>query len=85
MHSAGGKHFKVNSGKLQFLVREPCTMPGQRYKILKGVLREDEHISIISEMDEGRIYIDGPKVSYPMPAGLELTARISEKKLTIFL
>lgn len=85
IRSAGGKRQKVESGKLQFVVREPCLSPEKKFNLTSGLLKEGEEIKIVSEMIEGRVYVDGSKINYPVAYGATFTARISPKRLKIFL
>jgi NAD+ kinase len=72
IRSAGGVVLPLANAQLQYLVREPVFMPGQRYDLLRGVRDLDEGLTIVSQMDEGCAYIDGPFVEIPLPVGAEL-------------
>lgn len=84
IQSAGGKILPVTSKKLQFLTRELCTIPGTRYKLKRGFAPKSE-ICIISEMSQGRAFLDGTKFIYPVPRGSQLKVKISSRHLKIFL
>jgi len=83
--SAGGKRQNMESTKIQYLVREPFKMPGRRYSMLRGILRGSDRIKVTSNMRDARVYIDGPKLVYPVKEGETLTAYASKKTLRIFL
>ncbi len=83
--SAGGKVTDVSSKKIQYLARELYPIPGVRYRLKKGFVPEKKSIRIRSEMSHGVAFIDGAKLVYPMKRGDTLAARISKRKLKIFL
>ncbi len=83
--SAGGKRQPMGSAKLQYLVREPCPLPDQRYRLIHGILPEGQTISIQSNMSNAFAYVDGPDLMYPIPRDARLTVRAVPKALKIFL
>lgn len=83
--SAGGRRQRIASPRLQYLVREPYPAPRKKYRLTKGFARGGGTISFISEMRDGTIYIDGPRLAYPVPLGARVECRISEQSLSIFL
>jgi len=83
--SAGGKRQKLDSRHMQYLIREPFRIPDTHYKLLGGMLKRGETVKITSEMKDAAIYIDGPKLEYPIAEGETLTAKISKKTLKVFL
>lgn len=85
IYSAGGKKLPISSRHLQFLVREPCGIPGRQTKLVHGILKNNSQISITSLMGDGFAYIDGAKNAYPVPEGSTLKVRISNKTLSIYL
>jgi NAD+ kinase len=86
MHSAGGQRLGLNSSRLQYVVREPYHPRGRAaYRLKRGVLREGQSLSITSEMSQAMIYIDGPKLTYPVPFGDTFTATVGKRHVNIFL
>ncbi|MFH0799174.1 MAG: NAD(+)/NADH kinase [Pseudomonadota bacterium] len=83
--SAGGKPLPIESKRLQYVVREPCAAGHRRCGLRRGVLKAGERISITSETGDAMIYIDGPNVSCPLPAGARLSVRIAQKSLSLFV
>ena len=83
--SAGGRRQNITSGKLQYLVREPCPIPGSSYRQLGGILGKGSGITIKSSMGRGTVYIDGHGHSYPVPWKTNVTCRLSSKSLKIFI
>ncbi len=85
MSSAGGKPLSISSRKLEYLVREPCPLPSDKYRLLHGILKEGSQISIESAMKRGKIYIDGHWLEYPVSRGAKVTCRLSRKTLKLFM
>ncbi len=84
IHSAGGRPMPLNSRRLQFLVREPYKKKGENYRFLKGFVKAGEVIRIDSMMREGRLYIDGPDVSYTLGYGSVLKIKTSDEPIFVF-
>ncbi len=49
----------MTSRRIQYVPREPFEGHGQRYRLRGGVLPENAGLSIVSQMQEGRLYLDG--------------------------
>ena len=84
-HSAGGQRLGLSSRRLQYIVREPYLPPGRAYRLKRGVLKEGQFLSITSEMSLAMIYIDGPKLAYPVPFGETFTTAVGKRHANIFL
>jgi NAD+ kinase len=69
IRSAGGYVLPLDSKRLQFLVREPYPMRSHTYHFLKGIRPLGERFEVISKMHDGRIFVDGPHISYPFSIG----------------
>jgi NAD+ kinase len=69
IRSAGGYVLPLDSERLQFLVREPYPVPDKSYRFLKGIRPIGETIEVISQMHDGRIFVDGPHIHYPFTIG----------------
>ncbi len=69
IRSAGGFVLPIESNCMEYLVREPYPMPGERYRFGRGVLEADDQFEVISKMEEGHIYMDGPHISRSFSIG----------------
>jgi len=69
IRSAGGYVLSLDSRRLQYLVREPYPMPGKNYHFLKGIRPLGEQFEVISKMEDGRIFVDGPHISHSFSIG----------------
>ncbi len=56
--SAGGKRLSLNSNMFSFVVREPYMGRIVRPKLIKGVLNENQSLTIISDMYTGVLVVD---------------------------
>lgn len=83
--AAGGKTQPIDSKRLQYVVREPCHWPGKRYKLTGGILKEGKKVEITSRMRDAVVFVDGPRLAYPIPMGAKLTVEISKNTLKVFL
>lgn len=83
IRSAGGLVLPFDSENLQYLVREPCPPREGGYRFLKGIQPADEHFEIISQMQEGMLFIDGPHLAFDFPIGASLTIDTDAPPLAI--
>lgn len=81
--SAGGRVLPPRSRRLQFVVREPYVPPEGHYALRRGLVAPDASLRLISQVREGRVFIDGPHVVHPVTVGAELELRRSEEPLTL--
>ena len=73
IRSAGGLVMPLGSDALQFLVREPYLTRKRRSRLLKGLLPPGSRLEIVSKMQQGRLYVDGPHIAHPFQIGDRLT------------
>jgi NAD+ kinase len=85
IRSAGGIVLPITDSRYQYLVREPCIRPNERWQLLKGVLQMDESIKIISQMRTGAIFVDGQHIDYQFYLGDQLTVKTSPKPLNAYV
>ena len=69
IRSAGGLVLPIKSQNLQFLVREPYPPRQGSYRLLKGIRPMDTTLEITSKMMDGRVFLDGPYISYSFQIG----------------
>jgi len=85
IYSAGGKKASPFSKGIQYLVREPFRYSKTRYRLLRGFLNPGKKLTLISEMDQGMIFIDGAKLHYRVPQHAKITVQGAAKPLRIYL
>ena len=85
LRSAGGQIMNLPARQYQYLVREACMRPGQSWRLLSGVLDENQSMRIVSEMRTGEVYIDGPHIIHTLTLGDELVIQPSPHNLKAFI
>lgn len=82
-HSAGGRILPIASKKLQFVVREPYAGIGPHAKMVKGLVGEQETLSIRSKIREGMLFVDGHDLARKVDIGTEIVLSRSDEPLTL--
>lgn len=83
MRSAGGRVLPLRSRALQWVVREPYRPRGSPLRLARGLVAPGAHLSLVSQMDEARLYVDGPHEMWRCELGEELVVQLSEEPLTV--
>lgn len=83
IRSAGGMVMPLGSQNVQFVVREPYITNKRNYRQLKGIRPFGSEIEIVSKMQEGRIYVDGPHIVYPFQIGDRIRLTYDVPKLEV--
>ncbi len=81
--SAGGRVLPLESKQLQYVVREPYTPAGGRFRFARGLIDPDEQLVIRSKMREAKVFLDGHRIVHSVTLGDVLTLRRSEESLTV--
>ncbi len=84
IRSAGGMVLPFDSTNLQYLVREPFRPREGAYRFTRGLQSMEDFLSITSKMHDGKIFIDGPHISFDFPIGHCLRVDPSAPPLPIF-
>jgi NAD+ kinase len=82
--SAGGRVLPFASRRLQLVVREPYIEPGEAYELDRLIIEPDAHVTLLSKMEDARLYLDGPYRSVPVTLGDRVVCSVSEEPLTVF-
>lgn len=85
LRSAGGQIMEIPERQYQYKVREACMRPNQSWRLLEGMLDENEPMRIVSQMRTGEVYIDGPHIIYTLSLGDELLIKPSPHNLLAFI
>jgi NAD+ kinase len=81
--SAGGKVLPATSERLQYVVREPYTPDGSRYRLTQGLIAAGGTLQLLSKIHGARIYVDGPHLKREVALGSEIVVRRSPENLTL--
>lgn len=81
--SAGGRVLPIGSKKIQWVVREPYRPGDIKLRLVKGILRNGETLSIVSKIRDGRLYLDGAQRMVEVDIGHQVDLTQSEEPLTL--
>ncbi|MBX3214837.1 MAG: NAD(+)/NADH kinase [Labilithrix sp.] len=81
--SAGGKILPLESERIQYVVREPYTPAGGRFRYARGLVEPREELVLHSKMREAKVFLDGHRIVHSVTVGDVLTMRRSEESLTV--
>jgi NAD+ kinase len=81
--SAGGTILPLQSTALQYVVREPYTPAGGRFRFAKGLVPEDGLLTLRSKMREAKVFLDGHRIVHSVTIGDVLEMRHSDESLTV--
>lgn len=84
IRSAGGSVLPLRSRLTQYLVREPYLPKDKRYHHLSGVQELSHSIALISMMDQGRVFLDGPYHWWNLGVGDKVEIRGDASPLLIY-
>ncbi|HEX4959458.1 MAG TPA: NAD(+) kinase [Thermoanaerobaculia bacterium] len=82
--SAGGHRMPLRSRRLQFRARELYHAPGRMYALASGFVEAGKTLLVESRMEDGWLFLDGARTSYPFPFGARAELRIAEAPLRLF-
>ncbi|MDR3612322.1 MAG: NAD(+)/NADH kinase [Candidatus Obscuribacterales bacterium] len=85
LRSAGGAVLPILDTRYQYVVREACMRPSEKWHLIRGLLSADESIHLVSQMRTGAIYADGQHIEYDFNLGDELIVRTSPNSLRAFV
>lgn len=84
IRSAGGQPMALKSRQLQFVVREPYTLPEGPTMLTRGFVRPGERFGVLNKMREARIFVDGPRISFPVEMGQRVEFALSDEPLVLY-
>jgi len=73
IRSAGGRVLPIASTRFQYRVRDPFVKPGGKTLLRQGVVPRTTRMHVVSDMQDGRLFIDGKNLVYDFPRGEHLT------------
>ncbi|OQX67739.1 MAG: hypothetical protein B6A08_13730 [Sorangiineae bacterium NIC37A_2] len=81
--SAGAKVLPLTSTDLQYIVREPYIGDGRLYRLVYGKLTSRQELVLVSKMDQGAVYLDGPYRVLPVKLGEDVRFSLSDEPLRV--
>jgi NAD+ kinase len=85
LRSAGGTVLPITDHRFQFVVREACMRPQEKWNFSKGILTRSEEMIVTSQMRTGVLYVDGQHIDYQFGLGDELRVRASDTDLNAYV
>jgi NAD+ kinase len=73
--SAGGKVLPLESTRIQYVVREPYTPAGGRFRYARGFIDAGEELELRSKMREAKVFLDGHRIVHSVTLGAGATSR----------
>ncbi len=58
---------------------------GEKHQLRTGSLARGEHIEIVSEMDEGMVFVDNNHIKYAFRRGAKLVVEASQNDLCAYV
>jgi NAD+ kinase len=81
--SAGGRVLPLRSKQLQLVVREPYQAFGQRYRLLRRLVRSGEKLVVVSKMQDSSLFLDGPYTRVSVQLGDVVAFNASSEPLLV--
>lgn len=81
--SAGGKVLPLESSSIQYVVREPYTPAGGRFRFARGLIKAGEELVLRSKMRDAKVFLDGHRLVFNVTMGDVLVMRRSDEPLTV--
>ncbi|MBX3204085.1 MAG: NAD(+)/NADH kinase [Labilithrix sp.] len=81
--SAGGRILPLESERIQYVVREPYTPAGGRFRYARGLVDAGQELVLRSKMREAKVFLDGHRLVHSVTMGDVLTMRRSDEALTV--
>jgi NAD+ kinase len=82
-HSAGGRVLPLGSERLQLVVREPFDPFERGYQLLHVLVDPGRRLSVKSQTEDARLFLDGPYLSLHVRLSDELAFSVSDQPLTV--
>lgn len=83
IRSAGGTVLPFGSQELQLLVREPYLLTEGRLALGQLVFAPPRTVTLVSKMEDARLYIDGPYRQFQVNLGDHVSFDLSQEPLTL--
>ncbi|MBS2010097.1 MAG: NAD(+)/NADH kinase [Cyanobacteria bacterium SZAS TMP-1] len=85
LRSEGGIVLPITARQFTFVERAPFLKIGETPAMKSGVVDAGDKISIVSQMQDGKLFIDGDHIEYDFPRGATLTVTASDDDLLAYI
>lgn len=83
--SNGGSVQDITDSSFQFLEPAPFIPPEKKRKLLCGSITDGKVLKLRSQMQEGKLFIDGAHIEHPLKRGTTLTVQAHNADLIAFI
>ncbi len=85
LRSEGGPVLAIDAQQFAYVERAPFLRLGEVHRFSSGIAARGERLEIVSQMQGGRIYIDGDHTQHDFPRGSVLTIEAAQADLNAFV
>ncbi|MFA6208707.1 MAG: NAD(+)/NADH kinase [Candidatus Obscuribacterales bacterium] len=85
LRSEGGPVLAIDAQQFAYVERAPFLRLGEVHKFSRGIAARGQKLQIVSQMQGGRIYIDGDHTQHDFPRGAVLTIEAAQADLNAFV
>lgn len=85
LHSAGGEVLPLTAEKFAYQVLARFGLPGERDHLNSGFVPFGDRIQVVSRMENGKIFLDGPNIEYAFKRGSVLEVAIDPNPLKAYV
>jgi len=83
--SEGGIILPITARQYTFIERAPFLKIGEAPEMKSGVVDGSDQIRIVSQMQDGKLFIDGDHIEYDFPRGATLTVTAGDNDLLAYI
>jgi NAD+ kinase len=85
LRSEGGPVLAIDAQQFAYVERAPFLRLGEVHQFSRGIAARGQKLQIVSQMQGGRIYIDGDHTQHDFPRGAVLTIEAAQADLNAFV
>jgi NAD kinase len=85
LRSEGGIILPITARQYTFVERAPFLKIGEAAAMKTGVVNGSEKLLIVSQMQDGKLFIDGDHIEYDFPRGATLTVAAGGNDLLAYV
>ena len=85
LRSEGGTILPITARRYSFVERAPFLRIGEDAALRSGVVEANQTLKLISQMQDGRLFIDGDHIEYDFPRGAVLTVTAGTNDLLAYV
>ncbi len=75
----------INTRQFTFVERAPFLRIGETAEMKMGIVNDTDKLIVISQMQEGKLFVDGEHIEYDFPRGATLTVTAGDNDLLAYI